>query len=71
MEERRRSSVDQLERDAEAAVVAAWRLNVLLRAGYPQSDAHALARLPYVDLHRAVELVARGCPADTAVRILI
>ena len=51
--------------------VAGWRLEQLLRAGYGDTDALLLAALPGVDLHLAVELLARGCPADTALRILL
>jgi hypothetical protein len=63
----------QLEHDydAEAELVRSWRMEELMRAGYPRLDAEQLSELFYVDLHIATSLVRRGCPADTAVRILI
>ena len=56
----------QIERDR----VFAWRLEELLRAGYRPEAASLLAAHPEVDLHRAIELRARGCAHETAVRIL-
>jgi hypothetical protein len=55
-------------RDAER--VEAWRLHVLLQAGYPLRIAERLAR-SQVDLHRAVEMVERGCEHHVAARILL
>lgn len=60
----------ELERDVEAALVLSWRFEVLSRAGYPRDDAFRLAR-GEADLHRAAELLERGCPAETAVKILL
>jgi hypothetical protein len=57
--------------DAEAELVRGWRLEELVRAGYSRVDAQQLSELFYVDLHLATALIRRGCPADTAVRILI
>ncbi len=71
MAARRQAPVHDLEREAEAAVVVSWRLNVLVRAGYPQRDALALAGMPHVDLHRAVELLEGGGLGETALRILL
>ena len=51
-------------------VVVAWRLHVLLLAGYPVHDAELLADSD-VDLHQAVALLEQGCPPLTAIRILI
>lgn len=51
--------------------VARWRLEQLLRAGYEATDALVLADLVHVDLHAALDLVGRGCPSDTAPRILV
>ncbi len=50
--------------------IVAWRFEELVRAGYGPEAANLLAEHPEVDLHRAVELRARGCTQDTAVRIL-
>jgi hypothetical protein len=50
--------------------VESWRLTVLLDAGYPPDLADILAESK-VDLHLAVELLERGCPAPLAARILL
>jgi len=50
--------------------VREWRLEELLRAGYEQEDATEVAFHLDIDLHRAVDLVRRGCPSGTAVRII-
>lgn len=59
------------DHDAEAELVRTWRKEELERAGYPRAAAEQLAELGYVDLHFATGLLRRGCPADTAVRILV
>lgn len=51
--------------------VVAWRCQRLEEAGYDVTAAIELAEAAYVDLHLAVELVELGCPASTAVRILL
>jgi hypothetical protein len=51
--------------------VAHWRLEQLQRAGYDETAALVLADLVHVDLHLAIDLVENGCPADTALRILL
>lgn len=51
--------------------VDAWRIEVLVAAGYPFDDAVLLAADLTVDLHLAVELVHRGCPLTTALLILL
>lgn len=50
--------------------VRAWRLCRLLDAGFPFEVAEAVASDPRFDLHALLELVDRGCPPQTAVRIL-
>jgi hypothetical protein len=57
--------------ETEDERVARWRLEQLLRAGYDDTAALILADLVDVDLHLAVDLVSRGCAADTALRILL
>jgi hypothetical protein len=52
-----------------ASRVEAWRLHVLLQAGYPLRVAERLAKSP-ADLHRAVQMLERGCTPHTAARIL-
>ena len=60
----------QLE-ETETTGVLHWRLSELLRAGYPFDEALVLATRSHVDLHIAADLVGRGCPPDTATRILL
>ena len=47
-----------------------WRCTELRRAGYGLKDALLLAVNTDVDLHRAIDLPARGCPHKAALRIL-
>jgi hypothetical protein len=60
-----------LDFDAEAERVLLWREEELERVGYERETARSLAERAYVDLHLAMDLMRRGCPAETAVRILI
>jgi len=48
-----------------------WRSDELRRAGYDEREATLLAMHLEVDLHYAVELVRRGCPPTTALKILL
>jgi len=50
--------------------VTRWRIEQLLAAGYDGDAALVLALDPEVDLRTAVSLLERGCPIDTALRIL-
>lgn len=54
----------------EEEKVEAWRLKVLLDAGYPLENAEQLAARNDVDLHQAVELIEAGCAPATAAQIL-
>jgi hypothetical protein len=58
-------------RDDTMELVEAWRAEQLEMAGYGAKGAAELAMRHDVDLHIAVDLVARGCPADLALQILI
>jgi hypothetical protein len=58
-------------RPAESDRVFAWRLDSLKRAGYRDDATFSLAADTHVDLHLALELVERGCPAPTATRIML
>ena len=49
--------------------VEAWRLHVLLQAGYPLKVAERLARSE-ADLHRAVDMHCQGCEPHMVERIL-
>ena len=59
------------DRETEAERIVSWRLEELERAGYDARAAWKLAERADVDLHTAVGLVQRGCPTDTALRILL
>ena len=59
-----------LESRAESDPVRSWRLERLIAAGYPRDAALALSERSDVDLHVAAQLLERGCPVDTALRIL-
>ena len=54
----------------EREKVESWRLHVLIEAGYPLELASRLAASE-ADLHRACELLERGCAAETAAEILL
>jgi hypothetical protein len=66
-----REKTQQRPRVALDEEVVAWRCAQLESAGYDLTAAIELAEAPHVDLHRAVELVLLGCPAETAARILL
>lgn len=51
--------------------VEEWRRLELERAGYSVDAAGEIAQRHDVDLHTAVGLLERGCPADIAVQILL
>jgi hypothetical protein len=56
--------------ERERDTVTAWRVERLLDVGYDGEAALVLALDRDVDLHLAVSLLERGCPADTALQIL-
>jgi hypothetical protein len=57
--------------ETEAEMILRWRFDELLRAGYDVGSALLLASHVEIDLHSASSLVRRGCPAETALRILL
>jgi hypothetical protein len=57
--------------ETEAERIERWRAEELERAGYEPLQAAELAARNDVDLHLAVNLLERGCPVETAVRILL
>ncbi len=61
----------QTERQTEEDRVLTWRREELERAGYDERIAEMLSELRYVDLHLATHLLRRGCPAETALKILV
>ena len=54
----------------EQELVERWRAEELERAGFPAAAAAELAGRSDVDLHRAAELLARGCAPELALEIL-
>jgi hypothetical protein len=54
----------------EQELVERWRAEELERAGFPATAAAELATRTDVDLHRAAELLARGCTPELALEIL-
>jgi hypothetical protein len=56
------------QRDAE---VLRWRYEELCRAGFETEDALIVAAALQIDLHLATKLLRRGCPPQTALRILL
>jgi hypothetical protein len=60
-----------LDQDTEAGRVVDWRRAELERAGYDTPAASEIAARMDVDLHRAVDLLRRGCPPETALQILL
>jgi hypothetical protein len=59
-----------LESESEVDRVERWRAQELFRAGYDPEAAFELAARLDVDLHAAVALIKRGCPATLALQIL-
>ena len=57
--------------EGEQTAVLEWRFSQLAQSGYGPEDAIVLATHTDVDLHRASDLVARGCPPALALRILL
>ena len=57
--------------ETESERIERWRAHELERAGYDVDDAAELAARHDVDLHFAVGLLERGCPPETALRILL
>jgi hypothetical protein len=60
-----------LPRNVDGDPVRCWRLEELIRAGYSPHEALVLSGEAEVDLHLAVQLLARGCSTETALRILL
>lgn len=54
--------------DAELEVIR-WRTQRLLRIGYEIGEAASFA-LSRIDIHELEQLVGKGCPLETAVRIV-
>lgn len=59
-----------LQGQTEIERVQAWRLHVLIEAGFPLKLAEEIAG-SNADLHEAIDLVSAGCSYKTAARILL
>jgi hypothetical protein len=57
--------------DTELERIERWRAEELMRAGYGTRAAGRIAARHDIDLHRAVELLERGCSAELATKILL
>ena len=55
----------------ELTQVERWRADELERAGYEPRAAAEIAARHDIDLHRAVEMLHRGCPPELALQILL
>ncbi len=61
---------DQAETELDR--IEAWRLHLLLDAGYTRHRAEQLAsHWQDVDLHLAIRLLTQGCDQRTALKILL
>ena len=63
--------VIQRPRSSELERILDWRFDALEAGGYNPVAALALANAPSIDLHVAVGLLAKGCPENLALRILL
>jgi hypothetical protein len=61
----------ELLQTSEIQRVESWRHEALERAGYDRESAVVLAASHDVDLHRAVDLLQRGCSVELALQILL
>lgn len=61
----------ELIEETEVEAILRWRFEELVCAGYDIGAALVLASHVEVDLHEASALPRRGCPPETALRILI
>jgi hypothetical protein len=56
--------------ESERDRVMRWRVEQLLDAGYDGESALVIGLDPSIDLHTALGLIRRGCPVETALKIL-
>ena len=57
--------------ETEAEGIICWRFHELMECGFELDDALRLAVSTDIDLHLASDLIRRGCPSGTALRILL
>ena len=63
------TELDPVETESER--VERGRAETLEKVGLDILSAHELAHRPDVDLHRAIELLERGCKPELALKILL
>jgi hypothetical protein len=63
----RSTLIPQTEREQ----IERWRFEELVRSGYSIEAAENLSTSHEVDLHRAVDMILRGCDEALALRILL
>jgi hypothetical protein len=63
-------SAYRINTKTESESVIHWRTECLVDAGLPMQLAHKIAADSAYDLHAVLDLVARGCPPELALRIL-
>jgi hypothetical protein len=64
------TKTEALAAESALTYVLRWRFEQLTRAGFSPDDATVLACDFEIDLHCALDLRRRGCPAELALRIL-
>ena len=64
-------STAETETFVETEQIEAWRAEALERAGYGAAAAAEIAVRHDIDLHKATDLVERGCPTELALQILL
>jgi hypothetical protein len=57
--------------ETEIERIELWRAEELERAGYEPRAAATIAARHDIDLHKAVDLLRQGCPAELALQILV
>jgi hypothetical protein len=65
------AAAQHIAEETEQERIERWRADELIRGGYDAEQAMALAVRQDVDLHSAVELLARGCSPELALKILL
>jgi hypothetical protein len=65
------STMEERRPRPDDADILSWRFCELVRAGFSNDQAFRLASEPQVDIRFAERLLAAGCPAETAQRILL
>ncbi len=61
----------ELPDDTEEERVIRWRISKLTQAGYRWPASLLIAARSDIDLHQASGLLQRGCPPETALKILL